>query len=50
MNGWAVHLDSGFEAGRQIGNWLAYDNEERPYSQQGGDRTPLKVSNLGLTA
>ncbi len=43
-------LDSGFEAGRQIGIWMAYYNEERPHSQLGGDRTPMEVYNLRLAA
>ena len=43
-------LDSGFEAGRQIGIWISYYNEERPHSQLGGDRTPMEVYNLRLAA
>ena len=36
-------FETGFEAQRQIGNWMKYYNQERPHSLFADDRTPLEV-------
>jgi len=36
-------FETGFEAERQIGNWMKYYNEARPHSAFADDKTPLEV-------
>ncbi len=43
-------FETGFEAQRQIGNWMNYYNEERPHSLFADDRTPLEVYTHRLAA
>ena len=41
---------SGLEAGKKIGRWFRYYNEDRPHSALPDDKTPMEVYSQGMAA
>ena len=43
-------FEDGFQAEKEIGNWLKYYNEERPHSALMDDKTPMETYTLEKAA
>jgi len=43
-------METGFEAQRQIGAWMQYYNEERPYSLFTDEKTPMEMYTQRMAA